>query len=729
VKSQIPIEYLDHLPVLYLALSPEGEVRHMNRALLTLLGWSSQEVLGLRFLDRFVPTDAQPRAYESLRRLARPGTNPAERCSLVARCGTRLEVEWHGSPFAAEAAPAEQLELIGVDATQRHDSIRVGAEGSRLEVDGIDKLLNALEHVGDHVAITDGEGRIEYVNRAFETLSGWPREQALGRPLAELWSGRVDPRLLDDFRATLESRQGFRGDFVNRDAQGELFFDEVSVSPLLSVDGRLTHLVTIGRDATGRHLSDPTTGLQTRALLLERTRLAIARARRSTGTLPFALLFLDVDRFKSVNDTYGIAVGDQIILELGRRIQAAVREVDAVAQIGHLNRDEFAVLVEDLRDPSDACHIAERIQEHVRQPILLADAELVLRMSIGIASSRPHYDHPEELLRDAETAMELAKQDARESTRMFDAELHQRSVRRVQLGTELRRALSSREITVSYQPIISLSSRTIAGTEALARWDNPHRGSIPPLDFIPAAENSGLIVSLGMRVLRDACRETRLFHERGFGDLTVAVNLSARQFRDPSLVRSVAEILEETGLLPRFLKLELTESTAADDPEQAICILSELKSLGIQILMDDFGTGYSSLSYLTRFPLDQLKIDRSFIARIPGSPHDTMVASTIVAMAHSLGFGVIAEGVETEEQLDFLTALGCEQAQGFYFSQPLLPAALLELLVHPSWPDLRDPELRSHPDPLSILPRTVAPNSSIEQIRGTALSSKEPKVG
>ncbi len=729
MKSQIPIEYIDHLPVLYVALSAEGEVRHMNRALLTLLGWSSHEVLGLPFLDRFVPTDAQPRAHDALRRLTRSGAKGPERCSLVARCGTRLEVEWHSSPLAAEARGDDLLELIGIDATQQHDSVRVNADGLRLEAGGIDKLLNALEHVADHVAITDSTGRIEYVNRAFETLSGWPREQALGRTLAELWAGRVDPRLLDEFSATLDSRQGFRGDFVNRDAQGELFFDEVSVSPLLDPDGHLTHVVTIGRDATGRHLSDPTTGLQTRALLLERTRLAIARSRRSTVTLPFALLFLDVDRFKSVNDTYGIAVGDQIILELGRRIQAAVREVDAVAQVGHLNRDEFAVLVEDLRDPSDACHIAERIQDHVRQPILLADAELVLRMSIGIASSRPHYEQPEELLRDAETAMELAKQDARESTRMFDAELHRRSVRRVQLGTELRRALSSREITVSYQPIISLGTRTIAGTEALARWDNPQRGSIPPLDFIPAAENSGLIVSLGMRVLRDACLETRCIHERGFSDLTVAVNLSARQFRDPGLVRNVAEILEETGLHARFLKLELTESTAADDPEQAICILSELKSLGIQILMDDFGTGYSSLSYLTRFPLDQLKIDRSFIARIPGSPHDTMVASTIVAMAHSLGFGVIAEGVETREQLDFLTELGCEQAQGFYFSQPLLPSDLLNLLEHPSWSDHGEPEPRSRPNAVSMISGTISTTSSIEHIRGTIKDAPEPKVG
>lgn len=687
MNPQIPVEYLDNLPIFYLVLSRGGEVLSMNRFLLGALGWSASEVAGLPFLDHFVPADAQPRAHEATRRLAQRRSNGAEQCPLMARSGRRLEVEWRCWSPPEHCSSDGSLELVGFDTTERHDSCRVAADSLRISgEEGLVQLLNALELVGDHVAITDGCGRVEYVNRAFETVSGWPREEAVGRTLTELWAGCVDPKLLDGLLNTLDSGHGFRGDFVNRNAQGELFFDEVSVCPILATEGNVSHVVTTGRDATGRHLSDPVTGLQTRALLLERTRLAIARAKRLTGPASrFALLFLDVDHFKSVNDTYGIAVGDQIILELGRRIAAAVREVDAVAQIGHLNRDEFAVLVEDLQDPSDARHIAERILWFVHQPLAVHETEIVLSMSIGIASSQPHYEQAEEVLRDAETAMELAKEETGERCRMFDAELHHRSVRRVQLGTELRRAIDSPEITVSYQPIISLATREVAGTEALARWRHPARGAVPPLDFIPAAEHFGLIVSLGMRVLHDACKQTRRLHEAGHRDLSIAVNVSARQFRDPMFVQSVAETLERTGLDARFLKLELTESTAADDPEQAIAILGELKALGVQILMDDFGTGYSSLSYLTRFPLDQLKIDRSFIARIPGSPHDTLVASTIVAMAHNLGFGVIAEGVETREQLSFLADLGCEQVQGFLFSHALTPQELEAYLLAPPW--------------------------------------------
>jgi diguanylate cyclase (GGDEF)-like protein/PAS domain S-box-containing protein len=647
----------------------------MTRRLREALGFDADELRRVDFAVRFFPQDIRKTIWPHfLERVLTSDVPLAERLPMVTRAGRTLDVEWRFWARRDEDGRVTQLEGLDIDATSNRDSQRFHLSTSSLEPKVVHLHESMLEYVADHVVLTDHEHHVLYVNRAFETVSGIPREQALGKRIYDIWAGRIDAERVAEIRHQLSSGNVYRGEFVNRNASGELYYDELAVLPLRSQSGELKYFLAVGRDATTRRLSDPITGLQTRALLLERTRLAIARAHRAPKRVHFALLFIDIDRFKVINDTYGMAVGDQVILEISRRLNAAVRQVDAVGQIGHLNRDEFAVLVEDLNDPADARVIAERILDDIRRPIVIDSNELVLSVSIGIASSAPHYTRPEEVLRDAETAMSLAKQNPTESCWIFDPTLHEKSIQRTKLGVELRRALETDELRPYFQPIVSVHSGEITGAEALVRWRHPTRGLVSPLEFIPAAEESGLIVPLGLKVMRDASRQIVEWHRAGFEHLSVAVNVSARQFRDRHFVESVERVIHETGIEPRALKVELTESTAADDPAAAVKILEQLKSLGVQTLMDDFGTGYSSLNYLTRLPLDKLKIDRSFIMRVPGSAHDSLVTSTILVLAHNLGLGAIAEGVETEEQLVFLRDLSCDEFQGYLFSPPVTAA-------------------------------------------------------
>jgi diguanylate cyclase (GGDEF)-like protein/PAS domain S-box-containing protein len=676
-----PTEWIDAIPVYCLVLNTSGQVECMSRALRDALGFDISEVLGVDFPRRFLPKDMQPRWSEIMDRIRTSDQPLTAHMPMLTRSGRTLDAEWRFWVRRNDAGAIRHIEAVDVDAISNRDSQRWSLPSAATLDNVIRHHVTLLEYVADHVVLTDKSTKILYVNRAFETVSGIARENALGKPIGELWAGRIDEQRRLDIERTLSDGNVYRGNFVNRNAVGELFYDELTITPLRSPNNEIKYLLAVGRDATAKRLSDPSTGLQARALLLERIRLAIARARRGNDAWTFALLFVDVDKFKVINDTYGMVAGDQVILEISRRLNSAVRRIDLVAQVGHLNRDEFAILVEELSDPRDARNVADRLLELLRQPILIEGNEIVLSVSIGIASGSPTHEQPEALLRDAETAMNLAKQSPTESCRIFDPALHERALVRARLGIELRRALETDEIVPYFQPIVCVTRGTITGAEALVRWRHPSRGLVSPLDFIPAAEESGLIVPLGQRVLLESCRSAVAWQNQGLGPLTVAVNVSLRQFRDHGFVASVQQILNDTQLPATLLKLELTESTAADDPEAVGRILEELKALGVQTVMDDFGTGYSSLNYLTRLSLDTLKIDRSFIMRIPGSLHDTQVASTILVLAHNLGLGVIAEGVETEAQLEFLRQHGCEEMQGFLFSPPLAGEQFERLLT------------------------------------------------
>jgi diguanylate cyclase (GGDEF)-like protein/PAS domain S-box-containing protein len=444
-------------------------------------------------------------------------------------------------------------------------------------------------------------------------------------------------------------------------------------------------------DITEGKVSDPLTGLPNRLLFTDRLVRLIKQARRREGYL-FAVLFLDLDGFKMINDSLGHLVGDQLLIGVASRLEKCLRATDMVARVGRefivarMGGDEFTVLLDDLKDPADARQAAERLMKAVSAPFNLGGKEVFTSVSVGIAlSNAAKYEFPDEILRDADTAMYRAKSLGKARYEVFDADMRASVMARLQLEMDLHRAIERQEFSNFYQPIISLVSGEIVGFESLLRWNHPTRGQLGPEEFIAVAEETGLIRELGWWNLRESCRQMSLWRAKypAYSNLTISVNLSPKQFLQPNLIADIQVVLVDLKLPPSALKLELTESTVMGDPATAIEMLEKIKALGISLAIDDFGTGYSSLSYLHRFPLDTLKIDRSFISGIgdgANSQDGTEIARTILPMASNLHLEVVAEGVETGEQLALLTRLKCKYGQGFYFSKPL-PAADAAVLL------------------------------------------------
>lgn len=415
-------------------------------------------------------------------------------------------------------------------------------------------------------------------------------------------------------------------------------------------------------------LHDPLSGLPNRAFFITLLDRAIKRTRRRNDYL-FAVLFVDLDRFKLVNDSLGHGVGDQLLVAISQRLNSCLRPGDVVARLGG---DEFTILLDDIRDVNDATRVAERVQIELKEPFVFEGHEVFTSASIGIALSTAAHERPEYFLRDADTAMYRAKARGKARYEMFDEGMHARAVAQLRLETDLRRALEREELRVRYQPIVVLESGQIIGFEALVRWQHSERGLIAPKEFIPIAEETGLILPIGRWVMETACRQTRTWIEQ-FPEqplLSVSVNVSAKHFQQPDLVAQVLEVLKDSGLPAPNLKLEITESMLMDEPDSHVTMIRELRKAGIQVLIDDFGTGYSSLSYLQRFSVDTLKIDRSFLME-GGAGDGWDIVETIITLAEDLGVNVIAEGVETEEQTARLKELRCGHAQGYLFREPV----------------------------------------------------------
>jgi diguanylate cyclase (GGDEF)-like protein len=425
---------------------------------------------------------------------------------------------------------------------------------------------------------------------------------------------------------------------------------------------------------------DALTGLPNRALFMDHVKMAIQRSRRSGNRL-FAALFLDLDRFKIINDSLGHMVGDQLLVGIAHRLEMCLRPGDTVARLGG---DEFTILLEDLATSDDALDVARRVQEAVTQPFNIGGHEVFTTASIGIALSNTGYERAEDLLRDADTAMYRAKLLGKKRHVVFDKEMHDRAMELLQIETDLRRAISRKEFFLNYQPIVSLETGKVSSFEALVRWRHPERGLVMPSEFIPVAEETGLIVPLGLWVLNEACRQMHEWQklQRADEHVTVSVNLSSRQFSQADLIDQVSAALRDSGLRAGSLKLEITESMVMENIDTAIGMLTQLRGLGVGLSIDDFGTGYSSLSYLHRFPIDTLKIDRSFVTQMTDNTENAEIVRTIVTLARSLNMDVIAEGVETREQLGQLSDLGCDYGQGYLFSRPVGATQALELLLN-----------------------------------------------
>lgn len=432
-------------------------------------------------------------------------------------------------------------------------------------------------------------------------------------------------------------------------------------------------------------LHDALTGLPNRTLFSEKLKRSIGHAKRRPNYL-FAILFLDLDRFKVVNDSLGHLIGDQVLIVIARRLESSVRPGDSVARIGG---DEFVILLDDVKDTDEVLSLATQLHDKVSAPINLNEQQVFSSASIGIVLSQDVlssrlYGRPEELLRDAGTAMYQAKALGRAQFQIFEVSMRARAVALLALETQLRRAIQKQELEIYYQPIVSLATRRITGVEALLRWQHAEHGFIAPTDFIPLAEETGLIVPLGEWLLRTICEQARAWHEAGYSGLRVAVNVSMRQFRERSLPALIDQILADIGLPSQILELEITESIAMQNVEFSLATLNELSAMGLQLSIDDFGIGYSSLERLKRLPVQTLKIDQSFVKDITNDGNDATIVTAIIAMAHSLNLKIVAEGVETEEQLAFLRTEGCDEVQGYLFSKAL-PAETLTQLLQEEW--------------------------------------------
>jgi diguanylate cyclase (GGDEF)-like protein len=414
---------------------------------------------------------------------------------------------------------------------------------------------------------------------------------------------------------------------------------------------------------------DALTNLPNRALLAENLKFVIERARQHED-YQFAVLFLDLDRFKNVNDSLGHSIGDQLLITMARRLESCIREVDMVARLGG---DEFAILLDGIPNQAEATNMARRIQEKLQSPFSISGHEVFTTTSIGIALSSTGYDHPENMLRDADTAMYRAKAQGKACYEVFDKGMHTHAVYVLQMENDLRRAIEREELRVYYQPIVALDNGQLSGFEALIRWQHPERGFINPADFIPLAEDTGLIVPLGLWILKRACQQLNKWQWQSSANrsLFMSVNLSGKQVAQPDLVENIGDILKETRVDPRHLKLEITESAVMENADMAARLLKRLKGLGVQLSIDDFGTGYSSLSYLHRFPVNTLKIDRSFVGRIGEAAENIEIVRTVISLAENMGMEVVAEGIETMSQLTQLRKLKCQYGQGYLFSRPV----------------------------------------------------------
>ena len=523
---------------------------------------------------------------------------------------------------------------------------------------------------------TDAAGAIVHVNPAFERLTGYSRSDALGMSPRLFAAPRHDPAFFDRVFLAIREHGFWEGELWMQRAGGGEELLHMMVSAVRDANGKVTAhtasfvVITERRLAEQRlrHLAhhDILTDLPNQAMLRDRTAAAIERARHDGSRL--ALLLVDLDQFKNVNDSLGHAVGDQLLRRCAQRLKESLRGADT---IGRQGGDEFIVLLGDIADPEDAGRVAGNLVEMMRRPTVTATRELLVTCSIGIALYPENGADFEALMQNADTAMYAAKDAGRNCFRFHSAEMSRRANERMELEGDLRRALQEGGLSIALQPQVALRDRSLVGMEALVRWTRPGRGPVSPVQFIPVAEDCGLIVPLGEWVLREACRVRAQWLAAGLDAGPVAVNVSAMQFRDQAFIATVRRALADFALPAALLELELTESVIIAGFEQVKATLDELGKLGLQFSIDDFGTGYSSLAYLKRLPVHKLKIDRSFVMELPGDPNSCAIAEAVVGLAHGLNLRVIAEGVETAQQADYLRGSGCEEAQGYLFSKPL----------------------------------------------------------
>jgi PAS domain S-box-containing protein len=561
------------------------------------------------------------------------------------------------------------------------------------------------ENAADMIAVIDRNGQRLYNSPAYQTILGYGPEELAATSSMDQIHPEDRTRVLEAAEKARNTGRGERLEYRIRHKDGSWRFIESTANAIRSPEGETEGLVIVNRDITERkraeekldHLSfhDGLTNLPNRALFLDRLQRAITQSRRHAD-FRFAVLFIDIDEFKVFNDSLGHVAGDALLIQIAQRLSVCLRGADTISRprmggaagpllgestLARPGGDEFTVLLEELHDPSDTIRVAERIQQKLAVPFDLNGQEIVLTVSIGVAFSGNAGAEAQDVLGDAEIAMYRAKSAGKSRCEVFDHAMHAGAIKRLQLETDLRKALELNQFRVYYQPIVSLRNGQIIGFEALSRWQRPE-GLVMPGEFIAVADETGIILPMNRQLLYDACRQLRVWQALFPSDppLTLNVNITPKQFAQPELASQIGKTLQETGLDPRCVNLEITETIAMADAKRSAVVLSELKALGVSLDIDDFGTGYSSLSRLQGFPVDTLKIDRAFISRIDTDLATHEIVRVIVMLAHGLRLKVVAEGVENQAQVDLLKDMGCELAQGYLYSKPIAAEAIEQLL-------------------------------------------------
>jgi len=664
-------------------LDRDGSKRYESPSVEHLLGYKPGELIGQSAFD-FVHPEDLALATETFTRVSQtPGISPPIELRLRHKDGSWCVFECACNNLLSDPVVA------GIVVNSRDITKRKRAEEALQQSEERFRLM--VESVKDYaIFMLDPGGYIVSWNKGAQRIKGYQAHEIIGQHFSCFFSPEDIERGTPDHELKMAAAEGRYEDevwLVRKD--GTRFLAQCTLTALGDVMGHLRGFSKVTRDITARRfaeeqirhdaLYDRLTDLPNRTLFMDHLQQSIARAARHKDYL-FAVLFLDLDRFKIINDSFGHVLADQLLVAIADKLRDCLRPEDTVARLGG---DEFAILLDDIHDVSDATRVADRIRRELAAPFTLSGHDVFTTASIGITMSGHHYVRPEDCLRDADTAMYRAKAQGLASYEIFNPHMHARVVETLKLETDLRRAIEREEFCVHYQPVMSLEAEQITGFEALVRWQHPDRGLILPVEFIPLAEETGLIIPLGQWVLGEACRQLRVWQERlgALATLTISVNVSSRQFSHSDLIDQTKQMLLKTGVTAESLKLEITESAIMERTQLASATLRSLRELGVKLHIDDFGTGYSSLSYLHRLPVDALKIDRSFISQMSGEKDDQVIIEAIIQLGHRLGVDVIAEGVETAEQLAYLKELSCHYGQGYYFSGPVNSEAAGRLIM------------------------------------------------
>lgn len=661
-------QVIEQSPISVVVTDLDGSIEYCNRRFCEVSGYAREELIGGK--PSILKSGLTPESvYADLWRTVSSGKEWRGEVLNRKKSGELFWERQRIAPLKDKTGSVTHLVAMKEDISElKNVSLNLHLRQRALESSSNGIMITSVAQL-DHP--------ITYVNPAFERMTGYAASDVIGKNGRFLVRDDLNQKGLSEIRSALRERREGIAVLRNYRKDGALFWNELHIAPVVDEDGAITtHFISILNNVTERvqyeeqlHFQathDVLTGLANRSLLSDRINQGIVRSRRDKDIV--GVMLIDLDRFKVVNDGLGHASGDVLLREISRRLKSCVRETDTVARLGG---DEFVVVLNSVADEDNIAAVACKILKAVNQPLHIEEKKLIVTASIGVSMFPRDGDDGDLLLRNADLAMYRVKEFGRNNYRFYLPEMHGMALDRLDMEADLRRALDADELVVYYQPKVDIASGQIVGAEALIRWIHPKIGLINPLEFIPLAEETGLIIPVGEIVLRKVVSQLRRWRDAGLAAVPVAVNISPRQFRQENLASTIRRILETAAIGGELLDLELTESMVMVHAEAAAAVLHELKTLGCRLYLDDFGTGYSSLAYLKRFPIDALKIDRSFILDLTTDSDDAAIASAIIAMAHSLGMRVVAEGVEHSEQLEVLKAHGCDEYQGYFFARPM----------------------------------------------------------